>query len=288
MTGPDDDKIYLNYLDFYSHPMAPALPELPDVEVGRMRLYSLNDIDFYKDAITHRQTVVFRNPEVADPPFVLHLSENGSLALFDRTTYDIPLHAARLAAHRGSIVLGFDAILSANASERDPEGEGPLVVGYGAESACAEGNAAVGARSKARESRTTALGGKAGALKWGATAIGYNAQAVGVESVAIGGKKDDAGVPPAETFPGATGDTRCVAKADGAVQIGPGVNDVANSLQFRGHQLLDGSGNVPRERIVEALKTLGILDAEGNIPKGILMAALIELGLVEPEPAPEE
>ena len=52
---------------------------------------------------------------------------------------------------------------------------------------------------------------------------------------------------------GAWGD-RATATATGAYQIGEGVNSAANTLQFRGHRLLDAAGTIPDERLPDVVR----------------------------------
>ena len=60
---------------------------------------------------------------------------------------------------------------------------------------------------------------------------------------------------------GAWGDG-ATATATGAYQIGEGVNSAANTLQFRGHRLLDASGTIPDERLPDAVRRgAGFADA---------------------------
>lgn len=53
----------------------------------------------------------------------------------------------------------------------------------------------------------------------------------------------------ANSTTGFAGGYNAIANATGAVQLGQGTNSDANTLQFRGYQVVDADGNIPNERL---------------------------------------
>jgi len=261
--------IYVNYTDTYSHPTIPALPALPDITVGRLTAYNVNGVVHSLDSITNRHTYAYPSVD-SNGAFILHLSSQGAFAFVDRAAYAATLNMHRLGSRKGSVLLGADAFISENASEYDNAGTGDLgglvAIGLRADASYGDANTAIGRDAKAKETKATAYGGRAGALKRGSVAVGHNAQATGIGAIAIGGFTGDAS---AIAQPGNTGDPRCVAVGDGSVQIGLGINSSPNTLKFRGFELCDASGNIPKERLVTAV-----------------VAILEELGVEIPESEP--
>ena len=86
------------------------------------------------------------------------------------------------------------------------------------------------------------IGDSAEAYGGESIAMSYGAKAAGSKSIALG--------------------SRSVAMATGAVQIGMGTNTAANTLQFRGYQLLDAEGQIPTSRLAAAVASMagGMLD----------------------------
>lgn len=92
-----------------------------------------------------------------------------------------------------------------------------------------------------------AVGSDASTLSGGAVGSGANSTTGG--AVGLG----------AYTTTGFAGGYMAKASANGAVQLGEGVNQDANTLQFRGYKIVDSNGNVPAERIASAVSNPNIL-----------------------------
>jgi hypothetical protein len=86
--------------------------------------------------------------------------------------------------------------------------------------ASGQGSVAVGFRARAEDEKPAAI------------AIGAYSKTRGEGAIAIGGAANGSADP-------------AVASADGAAQIGPGTNGVANSLRFRDTVVVDGTGKIP-------------------------------------------
>lgn len=110
-----------------------------------------------------------------------------------------------------------------------------------------------------------AVGSDASTLSGGAVGSGANSTTGG--AVGLG----------AYTTTGFAGGYMAKASANGAVQLGEGTNTNANTLQFRGYQIVDASGNIPSERLKNAAlkKTWDDLaqytySGSGSLPNNIL------------------
>ena len=134
-------------------------------------------------------------------------------------------------------------------------------VQIGTAAVCTGAGAAVGSSSRATSgggavgynARATSGGGAVGvnasAQNGGAVGSGASAQnggAVGSGASATSGGA--VGNNAKATTGGAVGNN-AKATEDGAVQLGSGTNDKANTLQFRGYQIVDANGNIPAERL---------------------------------------
>jgi hypothetical protein len=77
-------------------------------------------------------------------------------------------------------------------------------------------------------------------------ALGYNSGAEGSSSIAIGNS--------------------AIASGNNSIQLGTGSNISANTLNFMGHQLVNSSGKIPTERIIERFfsHTVSILTSDWN------------------------
>jgi len=96
--------------------------------------------------------------------------------------------------------------------------------------ASGQGSVAVGFRARVEDNKAAAI------------SIGAFSKTKGEGAIAIGGAATSTNMP-------------AVAAADGAAQIGPGTNDVANSFRFRGTVVVDGNGKIP-------LSSTDMLDAD--------------------------
>lgn len=146
-------------------------------------------------------------------------------------------------------------------------GTGTNSLGVGDTStATATASTAIGYSADATILGGTALGAYALASTGNyATAVGHTAEATGAESIAIGGSSS-------VTVAAQASGTRAIAigygtdstaagavaigesadsTASGAVQLGTGTNSTTNTLQFRSYQLLDASGRIPADRMVD-------------------------------------
>lgn len=259
MSSPEDIKTYLNHQDKYGHPDFPLLPELPDVQLGRLTVYDLNGFVFARDATTGRTTVKLPEP-AAGGGLQLYLGSNKTLFLADSTTLSDAYNLNRLMRRRRSILIGPGATvgLPDNVEENSDTVNDDAIVCVGAGAKCTTGGhqTVIGPDAQADAKGGTAVGRDSFADGPGATAVGDGAKAIGENSVAIGGYTGS--IPASVVTPGTSEDPRCVAYAAGSVQLGVGRNTTANSLQFRGFQMCDGSGNIPVERITAALAAAGL------------------------------
>lgn len=146
-------------------------------------------------------------------------------------------------------------------------GTGTNSLGVGDTStATATASTAIGYSADATILGGTALGAYALASTGNyATAVGHTAEATGAESIAIGGSSS-------VTVAAQASGTRAIAigygtdstaagavaigesadsTASGAVQLGTGTNSTTNTLQFRSYQLLDASGRIPGDRMID-------------------------------------
>lgn len=110
-----------------------------------------------------------------------------------------------------------------------------------------------------------AVGSDASTLSGGAVGSGANSTTGG--AIGFG----------AYTTTGFAGGYMAKASANGAVQLGEGTNTNANTLQFRGYQVVDANGNIPSDRLANAAlkKTWDNLatytySGSGSLPNNIL------------------
>lgn len=150
--------------------------------------------------------------------------------------------ASNTVARSAAVAIGAHSVVTNVANEVRIQG---VAVGYHAQ-ALASNAIAIGAGAQHPDEAATHLDVTEEVTKVGnatvargetSIAVGYSAKATGAQSVAVGRSAE--------------------AQASGSVQIGPGVNTNANSLAFRNWQLMEGDGQIPKERLVRAAEEIG-------------------------------
>ena len=134
------------------------------------------------------------------------------------------------------------------------------------EGAAAEGwsTTAIGHNSEARGGSAVALGSNVHATDSFAVALGcYETSATGAYATAVGSWTR------AEASTSIAIGCSATAKARGAVQLGEGTNEKVQSLQFREWTLVDELGQIPLERLGDAMKKLMYegIEIEGHLYK---------------------
>jgi len=122
-----------------------------------------------------------------------------------------------------------------------------IAIGNGAQHPDESAENETGDATYANGSDAIAMGYSSWSKNSSAIAIGAHTRAYGDHSVAIGAGE---GVPSKIIW------TNCAAMAYGSVQIGAGTNDVAKSLKFRSYMLVDSRGQIPPERLADALSNM--------------------------------
>ena len=149
--------------------------------------------------------------------------------------------ASNTVARSAAVAIGAHSVVTNVANEVRIQG---VAVGYHAQ-ALASNAIAIGAGAQHPDEAATHLDVTEEVTKVGnatvargetSIAVGYSAKATGAQSVAVGRAAE--------------------AQASGSVQIGPGVNTNANSLAFRNWQLMEGDGQIPKERLVRAAEEI--------------------------------
>lgn len=120
-----------------------------------------------------------------------------------------------------------------------------IAIGYIATAGTAGTNmycTAIGSSATATGSYSTAIGSSSQATAARTTSIGYSSRAIADNAVAIG-------------YMARTGSS-----ATGAVQLGQGTNNTANTLQFKSYTVVDANGVVPSERLGASGVIIGTTD----------------------------
>ena len=220
----------------------------------------------------------------------------GGAASLGSTVYSSPtfsqverlIVATRESVHRSSVVdVPDDAAakgVTFTCNKHDPddpdvtcgdEDNGAVEIGVGAKAAVTPDALSSAPSGTVARSVSVAIGAGAdatvspGSTKNQAIAIGFHAQAKGSTSIAIGSGaqhsfEDQLSGAAAYASAGESVAIGYGAKstAGKAVQLGHGTNSVPESLQFRQWQVVDGSGQIPSERLVRAADELtgGMID----------------------------
>lgn len=212
------------------------------------------------------------------------IAASGGVASQGGSLYSEPTYAqverligALRASGRGSAVVGVPADAAAKGvtftcNKSDPadpavlcgeEDNGAVEIGVGAKATVTQDALSAAPSGTVARSVSVAIGTAAdatvspGSTKNQAIAIGWHAQAKGSNAIAIGSGAQHSFEDPLSGAAAYANSGESVAigysakaTAPQAVQLGAGNNSTPTSLQFRQWQVVDGSGQIPRERLV--------------------------------------